>query len=41
VVEEGLQAGDRVIVVGQNQVAHGDLVQVVRTREPASGEGGS
>ena len=41
VIEEGLQASDRVIVVGQNQVANGDLVQVVRTREPASGEGGS
>jgi len=41
VVEEGLQPGDRVIVVGQNQVANGDLVQVVRTREVAPGGGGS
>jgi membrane fusion protein, multidrug efflux system len=29
VVEEGLEAGDRLIVVGQNQVADGDRVRVV------------
>lgn len=29
VIEEGLQAGDRVIVVGQQQVAHGDRVRTV------------
>lgn len=29
VVEEGLQPGDRVIVVGQQQVAHGDRVRIV------------
>jgi membrane fusion protein, multidrug efflux system len=33
VVEEGLEAGDRLIVVGQQQVAQGDRVQVVRSRE--------
>jgi hypothetical protein len=38
VVEEGLAVGDRLIVLGQNQVADGDRVQVVRTREaPAVG----
>jgi len=41
VVEEGLQPGDRVIVVGQNQVANGDLVQVVRTREAGTVGGGA
>lgn len=29
VVEEGLESGDRLIVVGQNQVAEGDRIQVV------------
>jgi membrane fusion protein, multidrug efflux system len=33
VVTEGLSAGDRLIVVGQQQVADGDRVQVVATRE--------
>ncbi len=33
VVEEGLEAGDRLIVVGQQQVAGGDRVRVVATRE--------
>ncbi len=33
VVEEGLEAGDRLVVVGQQQVAEGDRVRVVRTRE--------
>ncbi len=37
VVEEGLEAGDRLIVVGQQQVAHGDEVEVVRTREGIDG----
>lgn len=36
VVEDGLSAGDRLVVVGQQQVADGDLVQVVRTRSAAS-----
>lgn len=30
VVREGLQAGDRVVVVGQQQLASGDVIQVVR-----------
>jgi membrane fusion protein, multidrug efflux system len=34
IVEEGLSPGDRLIVLGQNQVADGDRVQVLRTREP-------
>jgi membrane fusion protein, multidrug efflux system len=29
VIESGLRAGDRVIVVGQHQVTHGDLVEIV------------
>jgi len=29
VVESGLSASDRVVVVGQNQVTHGDVVKVV------------
>jgi multidrug efflux pump subunit AcrA (membrane-fusion protein) len=32
VVEEGLSAGDRLIVVGQTQVADGDQVRIVGTR---------
>jgi membrane fusion protein, multidrug efflux system len=35
VVETGLAEGDRLIVVGQQQVAAGDRVQVVRTRDAA------
>jgi RND family efflux transporter MFP subunit len=34
VVEAGLSVGDRLIVLGQNQVAHGDRVRIVNTREP-------
>jgi RND family efflux transporter MFP subunit len=41
VVEEGLAAGDRLIVLGQNQVADGDHVRVVRTREVGEAGGGS
>lgn len=37
VVEEGLEPGDRLIVVGQNQVANGDRVQVVAERPAAGG----
>jgi membrane fusion protein, multidrug efflux system len=37
VVEEGLSFGDRVVVVGQSQVADGDFVDVVRTREVTGG----
>lgn len=33
VVEEGLEAGDRLIIVGQQQVAGGDHVRIVATRE--------
>lgn len=33
VVENGLAAGDRLIVAGQSQVANGDRIQVVGTRE--------
>lgn len=33
VVEAGLSQGDRLIVVGQQQVADGDRIQIVRTRE--------
>lgn len=36
VVEEGLTAGDRLIVLGQNQVANGDRIQVVRERMPSA-----
>jgi membrane fusion protein, multidrug efflux system len=32
VVEEGLAQGDRLVVVGQQQVADGDRVRIVRTR---------
>lgn len=35
VIESGLGSGDRLIVVGQQQVADGDRVRVVRTREDA------
>jgi membrane fusion protein, multidrug efflux system len=36
VVEHGVQAGDRVVVVGQQQVAGGDVVRIVRVgAEPA------
>lgn len=38
VVEEGLSAGDRLIVVGQTEVANGDRVQVTRTRDGVAGE---
>lgn len=41
VVEEGLEPGDRLIVLGQNQVANGDRVQVVRTREVQTAGAGS
>jgi len=41
VVEDGLRAGDRLIVLGQNQVAHGDRIQIVRTREASAPGGGS
>jgi len=37
VIEEGLVAGDRVIVLGQNLVANGDRVRVVRTRDGSQG----
>lgn len=33
VIESGLQAGDRVVIVGQHQVAHGDFVAIVEGRE--------
>ncbi len=36
-VAEGLEAGDRLVVVGQQQVAAGDRVQVVRVRERIDG----
>lgn len=36
IVDAGLQAGDRVVVVGQNQIARGDRLEVV---EVESGEG--
>ncbi len=39
VVEEGLRPSDRLIVVGQAQVADGDFVQVVRIRETVEGGG--
>lgn len=35
VVSDGLEAGDRLIVVGQTLVADGDRVQVLRTRDDA------
>ena len=40
VIEEGLRAGDRLIVLGQNLVVGGDRVRVVATRDgmPARGE---
>lgn len=38
VVEEGLSAGDRLIVVGQTEVANGDRVQITRTRDEVAGE---
>ncbi len=38
-VRSGLEAGDRLIVVGQKQVAHGDRIQVVRERETRNGGG--
>lgn len=37
VVEEGLESGDHLIVVGQQQVAHGDRVRVVESREANDG----
>lgn len=37
VVEEGLQPGDRLIVVGQHQVAAGDRVRVVKVRSGGAG----
>jgi len=41
VIEDGLQAGDRVIIVGQNQVANGDRVQVLAERSlPREAVGG-
>jgi RND family efflux transporter MFP subunit len=40
-IEEGLAVGDQLIVLGQNQVANGDHVQVVRTREAVMAGGGS
>jgi membrane fusion protein, multidrug efflux system len=30
VIESGLEAGDRIVVVGQHQVSHGDIVEVVQ-----------
>jgi RND family efflux transporter MFP subunit len=36
VIEEGLVAGDRLIVVGQTSVANGDRVQITRTRETSA-----
>jgi membrane fusion protein, multidrug efflux system len=30
VIESGLEPGDRIVVVGQHQVAHGDVVEIVR-----------
>lgn len=39
VIEEGLQAGDRLIVLGQNQVAQGDRIEVVRTRDAMAAGG--
>jgi RND family efflux transporter MFP subunit len=38
VVEEGLSAGDRLIVVGQTEVADGDRIQITRTRDTVTGE---
>ena len=38
VVEEGLSAGDRLIVAGQTQVADGDQVRIVGTRDSGSTE---
>jgi RND family efflux transporter MFP subunit len=38
VVEEGLSAGDRLIVVGQTEVADGDRIQITRTRDTVAGE---
>jgi multidrug efflux pump subunit AcrA (membrane-fusion protein) len=38
VVESGLEPGDRLVVVGQNQVANGDHVRVVGTRSAGSAE---
>jgi membrane fusion protein, multidrug efflux system len=32
VIESGLEPGDRIVVVGQNQVANGDIVQIVERR---------
>jgi hypothetical protein len=39
VVEEGLEAGDRLIVVGQQQVADGDRIQIVARREAGQARG--
>jgi membrane fusion protein, multidrug efflux system len=41
VVEEGLEAGDRLIVVGQQQVADGDRIQIVARREVGQARQGS
>lgn len=38
IVEEGLSAGERLIVVGQTEVANGDRIQITRTRDAAAGE---
>jgi membrane fusion protein, multidrug efflux system len=32
VIESGLEPGDRVVIVGQNQVANGDIVEIVQRR---------
>jgi len=40
VIESGVNPGDLVIVTGQTQVANGDRVQVVRTREPVVASAG-
>jgi membrane fusion protein, multidrug efflux system len=36
VIDAGLMAGDRVVIVGQHQVAAGDLVQVVQAKDGGS-----
>lgn len=41
VVEQGLAAGDRLVVVGQSQVADGDRVAVVDGRPAGDGDGAS
>lgn len=40
VIEGGLRPGERLVVVGQQQVAGGDRVRIVGSADPASREGG-